>query len=567
MNHTPDNNPKNDTPSTPEAVVAKSRGWSIVWLIPLVAALIGAWLAYKTLSERGPAVTIIFQDAAGLEAGKTRIKYRALDVGLVEGIHLSDDLKQVIVQGRIDKELEPHLGESTRFWLVQPQVGLQGVSGLETLVSGTYIAVIFGGTKPTRSFTALEKTPLITPETPGRQFLLAADKLGSLTTGSPLYYRGIQVGEVLDSRLAPDMRSVYLRVFVRAPYDELVHNNSRFWRASGLDVSMGAQGFSLKMESLAALALGGIAFETPGQAQATAPSEEGARFVLYDSYDSAKDVELVTKNPFLVYFNGSVRGLSVGAPVEFRGIQIGQVVSVSLELDTAGKTKIPVIIDLEPQRFLSPTQWQALKASLETRQNLSPGAPIMEKLVAAGMRAQLQTGSLLTGQLFVNLDYFPDSPRAELIYGGQYPQIPTVPTVLDEFQKTAADVLDNLKKIPLDKIANELAATLQNANRLISDPDVKSTLRSLDAVLKDMQKLTQTTDRQIVSLAATTEKTLGSLRTTLQSVEPGTPMVVDLANTLEELAGAARSIRALTGYLERHPEALIRGKAGVGEKQ
>lgn len=565
MNPNPLNPPDGDVPAVADAVVKESRGWSTVWLIPLVAALIGVWLAYKTISEKGPLVTIIFQDAAGLEAGKTRIRHKAVEVGVVEAIHLSDDLTHVVVQGRIDKALEPHLGENTHFWLVQPQVGLQGVTGLETLVSGTYIGVTFGGTRPTRSFTALARAPLITPDTPGRQYLLATERLGSLTTGSPIYYRGIQVGEVLDTRLAPDMSSVYLRIFVRAPYDDLVHNDSRFWQVSGVDISMNAQGFNLKMESLAALALGGIAFETPGRSEGTDPSEEGARFALYDSYASIKEADLISKNPFLVYFNGSVRGLSPGAPVEFRGIQIGRVVSVSLQLDLVGKPKIPVVIDLEPQRFLSSAEMQKLKARYDA-QGSQQQYPIMEKLVAAGLRAQLQTGSLLTGQLFVNLDYFPDSPRSELIYGGQYPQIPTVPTTLDEFQNSAVDVLNNLKNLPLDKIGKELTTTLQSANRLINDADLKATLRALDATLKDVRQLAQTTDRQIASLAAGAEKTLGSVRATLQSVEPGAPTIVDLSSTLEELANAARSIRALASYLERHPEALIKGKAGVGEK-
>lgn len=224
MNQDHDNTELRATPpplmETAEMLVEKRRGLSIVWLIPLVAAVIGLWLVYKTFSEQGPLISIIFQDAGGLEAGKTKIKYKALDVGEVETIRLSEELSRVMVQARIHKELADRLGETTQFWLVQPQIGLRGVTGLETLVSGTYIGVAFGGAKPTREFTALAQAPLITPDTPGRQYVLTADRLGSLGAGSPIYFRGVQVGEILGGQLAPDRQSILLRLFVRAPYDD-----------------------------------------------------------------------------------------------------------------------------------------------------------------------------------------------------------------------------------------------------------------------------------------------------------------------------------------------------------
>jgi len=544
---------------TAEILVEKRRGLSIIWLIPLVAAVIGLWLVYKTFSERGPLISIIFQDAVGLEAGKTKVRYKALDVGEVETIRLSDDLSRVMVQARIHKELADRLGETTQFWLVQPQIGLRGVTGLETLVSGTYIGVAFGGAKPTRQFTALTQAPLIAPDTPGRQYVLTADRLGSLGAGSPIYFRGVQVGEILGSELAPDMATIQLHSFVRAPHDDLVRRDSRFWRVSGLDVSLTSQGLDVKMQSLAALALGGVSFDTPSQSQPGVPSEEGAHFPLYDSLASVQAAGIVTRNPFLLYFNGSVRGLSAGAPVEFRGIQVGTVASVTLEFDPAGQPRIPVVIDLEPDRFLTPEEQEQYQAAAQAQ---TPHIPHvwMEKLVRAGLRAQLQTGSLLTGQLFVALDFHPDSPRAQLIYGGRYPEIPTVPTGLEAIETTVVAVLENLKKLPLDKIGNEAAAAMQNASRLLGDPGLKAALQSLNPALKDVQRLVLTADRELPALAASLEKTLTAARAVLQNVEPGAPMAVDLANMLEELAAGARSIRLLSDYLERHPDALLYGK-------
>jgi paraquat-inducible protein B len=253
--------------------------------------------------------------------------------------------------------------------------------------------------------------------------------------------------------------------------------------------------------------------------------------------------------------------------VELKGLKVGSVSDFRLEIDPKTMAvRIPVTVEIDPQRILTAAELDQLMQATGYAATSPERRPGMEKLVERGLRAQLKTGSLLTGQLYVDLDFYPASPPAKLIYGGQYPEIPTVPTALEEFQDSAAAILANLKKLPLDKIGNELALTLQSANRLISDPNLKDTLRSLDVVLKDVQKLAQTADRQVAALATGTEKTLMAVRAVLENVEPGAPVAVDLANTLEELAAAARSMRVLSNYLERHPEALLYGKGGPGDK-
>ena len=559
--------PSGNDPVPDAVVVEKRSGFSIVWLIPLVAALIGAWLAYKTLSEQGPTITLTFREGTGLEAGKTKIKYKALDVGVVKTVRFSPDLSAVIVTAEMNKEVERQLGENSRFWVVRPRLGLGGVSGLETVVSGTYIEMEFGGGNPARAFTGLAQPPIVRADTPGRRYLLLTDKLGSIQRGSPIYFRDIQVGEVLTTQLAEDNRSVLVHVFVNAPYDRLVRDQSRFWKTSGFEVSLGAQGIDVKMESLLSLLLGGIAFDTSIHDESGAPSQDGAQFRLYDSVTDIAESSYTRRDSYMMNFEGSVRGLSVGAPVEVRGLKIGKVTEVKLDVDLkTGNIRVPVAVELELERILPP---DLMKQFDETYGALRAEGrrPGMEHMVKRGLRAQLRTGSLLTGQLFVELDFYPDSPPLELVYGGPYPEIPTVPGALEAFQKTALDILNSLRKLPLDQIANELLGTMQGTNRLVNAPELRATIRSLDATLKDVRTLAKTTDRQVATLASDAGKTLGTVRNTLESVDPEAPLMVDLGNMLEELAAAARSIRALSDHLDRHPESLLYGKGGPGAKK
>ena len=572
MNETekPPSNSQASDDITADLLVEKSGSLSIVWLIPLVALVIGAWLAYKTFSEKGPEVTIIFQEAGGLEAGKTKVKYKDVQVGVVDTVQLSEDLGHVVVTAKMEKTVESHLQEDTKFWVVEPQLGLGGVSGLDTLIAGHYIGIEFGDGKhhQARRFTGLEHAPKVSADTPGRHFMLLADNAGSMTEGTPINFRDIKVGRVVEVHLAKDSGSVLVDVFVNAPFDHLIHDKTHFWLTSAIDLSMSAEGVKLKVGSLLSLLGGGITFDTPTLDDPNAkPSEAGREFHLYKDFASISEGTHANKQYFVMYFDDSVRGLTVGAPVEIRGIRIGTVTDVWFGLDAATKKiSIPVYIEIDPDRILPPEQVARLAEIQKAAGNGGQAwrRPIMEDLVQKGLRGRLKSGSLLTGQLFVDLDFYPDAQPVSLSYEDKsFPRIPTLPSVVEELQKDLKDFLAKLKKLPLDKIGEELLGTTEGANRLVNSPDLKESLRSMNVALKDVHQLSQTTDRELVKIATGLEKSLAAATKTLEQLEPGTPIAVDINHTLEELAASARSIRTLTDYLERHPEALLSGKGGA----
>ena len=548
-----------DFEELPQVTVQKKRGISIVWIIPIVAALIGGWLTYKTISEKGPTVTITFKDGAGLEAGKTKVKYKSIEVGTVKSVHISPDLSHVVVTAELGKQAEPHLTENAQFWVVRPRLGLGGISGLETLVSGAFIAMDPRPGASARTFTGLEKPPGVTREDEGAQFQLHAENLGSSSPGAPVFYHDIQVGRVLDYVLDKESEGVVIDIFIQDPYHLRVQDISRFWQLSGFEISVGAEGLNVKMESLSSLLTGGIAFDTPEIAGGSdEPSQPGTVFKLFRNFSSIQDEKYVLTRPFVINFDGSVRGLSVGAPVEFRGIKIGIVSDIAVNLDpNTLEIKIPVLIEIQPERI---TTTQVMQSPIMQSKISEDKYAVMKHMVKRGLRAQLETGSLLTGQLFVGLDLHQNLPEKELIMTGKYPEIPAIPAAMDELRRTVTDVMAEVRRLPLDKIAKEILETVEGGNRLVNSPDTQKAVHNLNAALGNVEKFTEGLDRQVDTLMTNLDNTLVTVQKGLRQIDPNSPAAVNMNNALKELSAAARSIRVLADYLEQHPEALVKGK-------
>jgi paraquat-inducible protein B len=535
----------------PEVEVKQRRGISLVWLIPLVAAAIAIWLGYTTLQEKGPTITITFDNAEGLEAGKTQVKYRNVEVGLVDSVALSEDLSHIVVTASLDKSMAGHMNEGTQFWIVRPRVGFGGISGLGTLLSGAYVEFDPGNGSATRAFAGLAEPPPIASRVPGTKFVLRADRLGSIGRGAPVYYRNIPVGKVLGYELAEDKQDLIVDVFVDAPNDQLVRSDSRFWNASGVNVSVGADGFDVALESLEALLAGGIAFDTPGIDQPGEAATAGTSFPLFASQRAATEAGFTQQIPYLVYFEGSVRGLRAGAPVEFRGIRVGNVTDVRLEIDPENDTiRIPVTLQIQPQRFAGD---QVAKQKPERY-------AMMAALVERGLRAQLQSANLLTGELMVDLDFHPKSPTAQLDRSGVYPQIPTVPAELEALQASVTGILNELAALPLPQLVDELRQVVQGVDTLVNSPDTKQTLASVNQVAARLDALIGTLDQRLGPLFTQAQSTLAAAD---GLVGANAPLRYDLNALLKELTGAARSIRLFADYLERHPNALLLGKGAA----
>jgi len=539
----------------PQAVVQSKRQISIVWIVPLVAILIGAWLAYKGLSEKGPEVTISFESAEGLEAGKTKVKYKDVELGQVNSIRFSADLSQVLVTAELAKEAEPYLTENTRFWVVRPRVTASGVSGLGTLFSGAYIDMDPGKEgRVERNFKGLEIPPIITTDRPGREFLLKATTLGSLDFGAPVYYRQIPVGQVISYDLDKDGQSLIIKIFINAPHHELVYNNTRFWNASGFDLKLDASGLKLNTESLATIMMGGIAFETPTSLETGDSVEEGHIFRLYETRESIFERTYTVKKYWILRFNESIRGLTVGAAVEFRGIKIGQVVDIKAAYDVETLSpRITVLIETEPER------WQ-----MDGEQTVDP-LQNLQNLVDRGLRAQLKTGSLLTGQLFVDVDFHPAAPKVQVKFDGNFPEVPTIPAPLQIITARVNELLNKLETVPIEQIGKDLGDTLQNVKRLSESEELLAAVQALNQTLQRTRRMMENLDANVTPAISNTleqaQKTLASMEDSLGS---RSPMQYELKQTLKQLAEAARAVRVMADYLERHPDALIYGK---GEAQ
>ena len=554
-----DNTTNNESASNyAESVVVETSRFSYIWVIPLVAIFIAIWLAYTTISEQGPTITIEFTNAEGIEAGKTKIRYKDVDMGLVERMSLSPDLSRVIVTVRLVNGFEQYLKENTRFWIVKARVHAGEVSGLTTLFSGVYIGIdpVVGG-KSSNHFVGLDKPPVVTSDENGRHYILRAQSLGSLDTGSPVYYRQIEVGQVVAYELSEDNQYVDMQVFIRAPFHHLVTTSTRFWDVSGLDLTVDANGLQVNSESVMTLLLGGISFETPVSLEKDIPASDNALFDFYENRNAAQVKRYSNKSYYLLYFNDSVRGLMPGASVEFRGMQIGRVVDIRIEFDADHlEVRIPVLIELEPERF------NIIASNEDSRVvSLTDTHDVIDALVDKGLRVQLTTVNVLMGSLVVELDFHEDVPPTQVDMSGQYPVLPTIPNQFDEITTGLAKIIDRINALPLEAIGNDIQKAFANLNGLVSDPELTKTAGLLNDSLTSVKALSGSLNAESVpALNSALVNVVSTLDSAQSLIGPDAPFGRELNNLIVELAEAARAVRLVADYLERHPESMLYGK-------
>ena len=495
----------------------------------------------KTLSEQGPRATISFKTAEGIEVGKTRIKYKNVDIGVVEKIKFSDDFSNIILTVDFMEGSEKFLRRSTRFWVVKPQLSLRGATGLSTIISGAYIEIEPGTGAPKLHFIGLEKQPVVKSDQQGKKITLVTQKLGSVDTGSPIYYQGLLAGEVLGYELGNDRKSTYVHTFIKDPFDQLIRGNTNFWNVSGINVSMGADGFKVQTESIQSMMFGGIAFETPETLEQATTDIDKLVFTLHESYESIKKHAYTKKIKFIMFFDSSIRGLNLGAPVEFKGIKVGTVLDVRLEFDSGSTSfRIPVLIEIEPQRIIE-----------RGNQEMDQSHQALQRLVKRGLRARLQTGSLLTSQLFVELDMHPGSPINLSGSDTPYPELPTLPTSnFGAITQSAEDLLAKLNAVDIKEVTSVLIDTIQTANKtmhnadkaiesantLIGTPGIPEAIENVRITLKNFKNITQKVDDS--NLIASATKTFSSIDKTINSADKA----INNANTLIAAPGIPEAI-------------------------
>ncbi len=524
----------------PEATVKKPSRFSLIWLVPIVAACLAVYLGLKTLAAQGPLIAITFQDGAGLNAGQTRVEHKAVALGAVESVKLSNDFSQVTASVRMSSEAAPLLTDHARFWVVRPRFSLTSLSGLQTLISGSYIGMDPGapGGKPTRTFHGLDQPPGVRSDEPGQTFTLRAPRLGWLGTGAPVFYRDLAVGQMLDFQEPGMGRPVILHVFVRAPYDQYVRAETHFWNASGLSMSFGPQGVHVAVESMQALLTGGIEFANFEDAAKSPPATQDSVFELYNSEGDAQNAGYHDNVRYVTYFQRSVVGLQPGAAVQFLGIRVGTVTGMQLQLDPrTSQPRVRVTFDVQPERVFS--RGEILR---------KPPLQVTRDLVELGTRARLNTASLLTGQDVLGLDMLANPSKAVVETEGDRIMWPSEGGGLPDLTNSLGDIASKMNSIPLDQLginANDLLASLREL-ATTADKSLRPVAEQLPELSRQLQATLQRADRLLTSMQAG----YGADSETHRSLE----------QLMSETTEALRSLRELASYLNRHPGSLVWGR-------
>jgi len=540
-----------DPENTTVPTVRRRRRISSVWLIPIVALGLAGWLIWKNQIDKGTLASITFETAEGLAAGKTEVRCRSVRVGMVEKVILASDLQAVEVQVRIAPGYEQLLRADSRFWVVRPRVSTSAVSGLGTLITGAYLDLEPGdGPSGATTYQGLEEPPVTSSNVPGLRLTLIASEAGSLSAGSPIYYRGFAVGKVERRSLDLENQRILYEIYISETYAPLVNSKTRFWNTSGFDVTAGADGFKFRTPSVQALVTGGASFFTPDEDIDAPDAANGDSFKLFEDESSARDSAFEPDQRILMFFDQSVRGLQRGAPVEFRGIPLGRVVDISFKYSEPGDARIPVLAEISGESFDRATQAAGADHQLD-----------LDDAVRRGLRARLATGSIITGSLYVDLDLVPDAPEASLEKAKGYDVIPTMSSGLAQLEVKVNSILAKIDALPLEETLNSFGSAADEAAMTLAQ--ARGTLDELDGSLAEFEKLIAADSTQ--SLPDELNQTLAELRTSIESIGPSGAVQGDLRRTLDELRAALRSFESLSTTINEKPNSLLFGRESSGD--
>jgi paraquat-inducible protein B len=538
------------TAATPELRAAQR--WNVVWVVPILALLIGGWLLYRNISSKGPEVRLRFETADGIVAGKTELRCRSVTVGKVTRVELTEDLGSVYVFCTLDSGYGDLLRKGSRFWVVRPRVSAADISGLGTLLTGVYIEMEPGtGPKGPTKWKGRETPPATSRSVPGLRLTLFSEEAGSLSVGAPVYYRGYEVGRVESRRLDMDGRRITYEVFIQEEYRMLVRENTKFWNTSGIDVSAGVDGFKVRTPSFQAMVSGGVSFAIQDGVKPGTIAQDGTSFELHEDLDAAASSTFEPTLQLLLLFDQSVRGLSTEAPVEYRGIVIGRVNNISFDyVPDPENRQVPVLVEVDPR----------LLRAIGDVTSREDEILLLGDAVSNGLRASLKTGSLLTGAMYVDFDYYPADKPAELGYKGDFPVVPTMPSGFAQLEVKLASVLDKIDKLPLNDAVSEITSAAKETATTVAE--ARKALEEIEKVAAAAKVTLEGEDFK--NLPTDLRRTLTELERALASVGPDGNVQGDLLRTLDELRGALRSIDGLADSIKEKPNSLLFGKDDSG---
>ena len=546
----PDQLSESAGPSIPLAIERRRR-ISPIWLVPFFALVIAIALGIRAWDQKGVEIEIIFDAAGGIEVGKTEIRLKDVPVGKVTKLNLSDDLSRVHAIATLDRSMSRHLSEHSRFWLVTPRISASGVSNLGTLVSGVYIVMDPGKKEGHKdSFLGLSEPPGVQSDEKGTQYILRAETLGSLDVGSPVYYRQLRVGEVINYQLSLDGGHVDARIFIEAPYDHLVSLRSRFWNVSGFYVSVGIDGVKAEMASISSLLLGGVAFESPPAVTGQKPVAADYTFALYDNKNAAHEGRYTLNYTYLLKYSYSVKGLSLGAPVEFRGLKVGSVADIRLASIGSPEKSLEVLIKLEPQRFDS-------QAS-PTREQMDA---ILNDLIDKGLRAEIKSGNLMLGSKYIELHFVEDAKPAQLMASekGVASQIPTVDQPLDQLERQLSKVADAFSRVPVDSIGRGVDESLQALSNILNVFNKNNTAEALHGTIANAEKATRHLEGAVTDARDTLAQLTQTLKSVDHSIAPDSQLHAEFLEMLNSVSEASDSFDRFVEELYRYPNSLVFG--------
>lgn len=545
-----------DQPKTVPSVlpeIRRAQRWNIVWVVPLVALLLGGWMLFRHFTSAGPIAHVRFETAEQISAAKTEVRCRSVKVGIVRSVELSDDLKSVLVDMEIDSNAQHLLRKGTRFWVVKVRFSGASVTGINTVLEGAYIELDPGpdNAAPETHFVGLETPPATNLSVPGLRITLTAEEAGLLATGSSVYYRGFEVGRIEGRTLSPDGMRVSYNAFIQQEYASLVTENTRFWNTSGIDISAGADGFKVRTPSLQAMVSGGVAFGVPEGEAPGKPAADKTTFVLHQTEEDANNANFNPTLKLVLLFDQTVRGLQPKAPVEFRGITIGRVSDISFDLvPAAHDNRIPVLVEIDP----------ALMRPEAIRGTADADPDFLKNAVRKGLRASLKTASLITGALFVDLDYYDDTMPAELGKAGDYITVPTVTAGYAQLEAKLTAILDKIQALPVERTMDQLAAAAEEAKITITE--ARTTMKEFEATAAAARKVLE--DPEFRKLPADLRQSITQLEKTITSIGPDGAIQGDLQRTLDELRAALRAIKSVSTTVDENPKSLIFGKDSSG---